>query len=419
MGTEPLLTRPDDNGAAHERDVARFDRTPPEDAGGEARLDEAMRRADDLLLRSLRDDEAARRRGRRRRAVLWSAGVGAFAMILAITAILLGLVGSAGAPRSSERAAALAQEGWALWQKGDAEAAQAKFASAVELDPKNANNWNGLGWSRLNTGKRKEAQAAFAQAVKLQPNHPAALNGLGQTALLLKQYDEAEKYLLKAAPTAPAAYYGLARLYLLQGKYDEAAKWADKALAQAPDDEGMKRVAEAAHAKRLDDDLRRMIEPEDEAATSESAQRGWELLNRGMQREAVEAFEAALKSNPNDLTAHNGLGFALLNSGNVAEARPHFEACLKLNPNALGAMNGLARCLKAEGKTGEAVALWEQLVKKAPGVNAGTVGLAQTYFEEKQYDKAVPYLEQLVKADPKDPDARRKLEAARKALGKS
>ena len=417
MGTEPLLTRQDDNGAAHEPDGPRFDRNDPDSAGDEGRLDEAMRRADDLLIRSLRHDEVERRRGRRRRIALWSAGLGAIVMILIITAVLLGLVG--GAPRGAERAAALAQEGWALWQKGDVEAAQANFASAVELDPKNANAWNGLGWSRLRGGKTKEAQAAFAQAVKLEPNHPAALNGLGQAALQQKNYADAEKYLLKAAPTAPAACFGLARLYLLQGRYDQAATWADKALAEAPDDEEIKRIAEAAKARRLDDDLRRMIEPEAEAAVSEDAQRGWDLFNRGMHRQAIEAFQAALKANPNDAGAHNGLGFALLSSGNVAEARPHFEQCLKIDPNALGALNGLARCLKAEGKTDEAVALWEQLQKKSPGVNAGTVGLAQTYFELKQYDKAIPYLQQLAEANPEDADAKRKLEAARKAAGKS
>lgn len=427
MATEPLLTRPDDNGAAREPDVERFDRNPDGHAGDEARLDEAMRRADDLLIRSLRDDEAVRR-GKRRKAVLWSAGLGGL-MILAITAVLLSLIANDGGQRdrgdgpaggSEERAAALAQEGWALWQRGQAEAAQAKFAAAVELDPKSANTWNGLGWSRMRSGKHKEAGTAFAEAVKIEPTHPAALNGLGQAAFQQRKYDEAEKHLTKAAPTAPAAYFGLARLYLIQGKYDEAAKWAEKAAAESPDDEGMKRVLEAARAKNLDADLRRVIEPPAPTeAVADDVKRGWQLVNRGMQRQAVEAFRAALKANPDDGNAHNGLGFALLNAGNVAEAKTHFEACLKIDPNAFGAMNGLARCHKAQGKNDEAIALWEQLVKKSPGVNAGTVGLAQTYYELKQYDKAIPYLEQVAKANPDDADARRKLEAARKAAGKS
>jgi len=60
MGTEPLLTRLDPNGAARAFDVPHSDRTAPPPAGEESRLDEAMRRADDLLITSLRDEEARR-----------------------------------------------------------------------------------------------------------------------------------------------------------------------------------------------------------------------------------------------------------------------------------------------------------------------------------------------------------------------
>ena len=127
-----------------------FSSSPAADlAAEESRLDRAMRQADDLLLSSLRDAEAQRHR--RRRLVIGAALFGGIVMILAITAVLMGLIGNAAttAGADDDQAAALAQEGWALWQRGEAEAAQLKFASAVELDPKNANTWNGLGWSRL------------------------------------------------------------------------------------------------------------------------------------------------------------------------------------------------------------------------------------------------------------------------------
>jgi len=183
MGTEPLLTRQDPNGAARSFEEPHIDRTAPAPAGEESRLDEAMRRADDLLITSLRDEEA-RRRGRRRRVLLASAASGALIMGIIIIAILTGLLGNPGGKRAAGTggggdADALAKQGWALWQSGDAEAAQAKFAAAVELDPHNANTWNGLGWSRLRSGKHKEAEQAFAEAVKLEPEHGAALNGLG------------------------------------------------------------------------------------------------------------------------------------------------------------------------------------------------------------------------------------------------
>ncbi len=78
--------------------------------------------------------------------------------------------------------------------------AELKFKQAVELDPRNANAWNGLGWSQFNAGKDEIAIRAFQKAVQIAPDHPAALNGLGQIYISQRRYTDAEKVLLKAAP---------------------------------------------------------------------------------------------------------------------------------------------------------------------------------------------------------------------------
>lgn len=431
MGTEPFLSRragavTSDADPFHLSNRQAGHASHGENSPEESRLDEAMRRADDLLIGSLRDEEH-RRRGRRLRAVLLaSAAVGGLIMIVTIIALLTGLLGNADADKKNsgplaaikaeDRAAAYAQEGWALWQRGQAQEAQSKFISALELDPKNASTWNGLGWSYIRNGQAPEAQEAFAKAVELEEAHPAALNGLGNAAFMQKDYAAAEKHWLKAADTAPASWFGLAKLYLLQGKFEESAKWANKAATESPDDEGLKRIIAAAEAKKVDPALRRELEPQP-AATGGAAQ-GWILAQQGKTRQAIEAFQAAIKKNPDDTAALNGLGFALLNSGKPAEAKPHFEKCLKLDPEAAGAMNGLARCLKAEDKPEEAIKVWEQMAEKTPGVTAATHGLAQTHLELRQYDKAIPYLEQLTKANPTDEEARRKLASARAGAGK-
>ena len=87
-----------------------------------------------------------------------------------------------------------------MFQQGKFADAVKKFEEAVALDPDAANAWNGLGWSRFNSGNREAAIEAFEKCVALEPSHPAALNGLGQVYLSQREYDKAEKYLLKAAP---------------------------------------------------------------------------------------------------------------------------------------------------------------------------------------------------------------------------
>jgi serine/threonine protein kinase/Flp pilus assembly protein TadD len=153
------------------------------------------------------------------------------------------------------------QDGWRLWQAGKLAEAESKFQQSVELDPRDANAWNGLGWSQFNGGKPETAIHAFEQAIKIAPDHPVALNGLGQIYLTQRKYAEAEKFLLKAAPQAPAAWFGLARLYLLQGKFEQAEPWAKKVVESPECDETGKAMLEAAKTKRISDALRETLEP--------------------------------------------------------------------------------------------------------------------------------------------------------------
>lgn len=318
-----------------------------------------------------------------------------------------------------ERADDLGREGWELWQKGSLDEAAEKFEEAVKLDPDAANSWSGLGWARFNGGDGEGAIAAFEKCVALEPKHPAGLNGLGQVYLSWREYDKAEKYLLKAGPKAPAASFGLARLYVLTGKFDKAKVWIKKALHEQPDDESLKQLMAATEKGQLSPELRKQIEPPGKpegAPAAKLAMEGWRNLNAGKARSAERSFREALAKDPDNLSAMNGLGFLLLNSGKTDEAKSYFEKCLEREPDAAGPMNGLARCLKEEGKADEAIALWEKMCKQNAGVNAGTVGLATAYAETKQFDKALPYYEQLVKSQPENEEYKRGLEEAKKAL---
>jgi len=155
----------------------------------------------------------------------------------------------------------LTQEGWQLWQARKLAEAEAKFQEAVRLAPGDANAWNGLGWAQFNAGNSKSAEQAFLKSIGIEPTQPGALNGLGQIYLSQRKYDDAEKFLLKAAPQAPAAWFGLARLYLLEGKYSQAESWAQKIEDSGQADEVAKKMLEAAKARKLSDGLRLMIEP--------------------------------------------------------------------------------------------------------------------------------------------------------------
>ncbi len=388
-------------------------------AAEQARLDEAMQRADDLLVSSLKTDE---RRRKQRHTILFL--IGGLAMIAIVCSVVVGLAMQNQpvpvAAVSMDQSDQLTREGWQLWRGQQFDQAAEKFEQAVKLAPKNTNAWNGLGWSKFNSGHGDEAIKSFQKVIALEPKHPAALNGLGQIALMKRNYKAAEKYLLTAAPQAPAAWYGLAKLYLLEGKFADARKWAQKIVNSEGADDGARQMLAAAKAKKLDDSLRRLIEPPAPGKESDAAQlsgKGWQLFNQGRNAEALEAFAAALEADPDNGTALNGIGWALLGSGQAAKAKPYFEKIVKANPDAAGAINGLARVLKIEGDVDGAVKLWEDMLKQFPGPNAATAGLAETYFERKEYAKAVPLLEQLAKVMPTNEQIKTQLDTARDKAG--
>jgi tetratricopeptide (TPR) repeat protein len=61
---------------------------------------------------------------------------------------------------------------------------------------------------------------------------------------------------------------------------------------------------------------------------------GTMLLERGMAREALGAFEATLKKEPNRLGATLGAALAAEKLGDVAKAREHYTAAIALTENA-------------------------------------------------------------------------------------
>ena len=219
--------RDDGNGSA-----AIMQHHPAGDVATEdARLDEAIRRADEILVSSLKSEELDR--SRRRKTFTFTI-VGGLIMLAAACVILAVLAQTGAAPASGATAEQLSTEGWALWQQRKLPEAEAKFEQAVKADPKHANAWNGLGWASLNQGKQQAAEKAFNEVVKLEPTHPAALNGLGWIN------------------------FGL-------GKYDQARPWA--ILLSKEEGGGAAQGAElveAAKNKKLEPALRKKIEPKEQ-----------------------------------------------------------------------------------------------------------------------------------------------------------
>ena len=242
-----------------------------------------------------------------------------------------------------------------------------------DANRESADAWNGLGWARFRGGFLSGAYEAFEKAVVLVENHPGANNGLGYLLFSRREYDLAERYWKKVTASAPASWYGLSHLYLIQGRYEDALPLARKVAAQQPSDEIAKRALAAAESKKLDDDLRALIEPSLSSVQSEESRRAWVLLNQGMAQESRELFEKAIEKNPNEFGAHNGLGFCLLNMGEIELGEAAFSGLSRSGGRCRGTAEWTRALFAGRGRNRRSHRALEANGRQRPATQRGNV----------------------------------------------
>lgn len=178
--------------------------------------------------------------------------------------------------------------------------------------------------TRLQYVDRLEAQGKHAEAVKtLQailadgPDY-RVLVGLGKLLGQAGDLDGAERALREAISLTTAnakANHFLSRILSARGEYFQG-NGVDGAKAQ----QQFQAAVEAAE--------RALLQKPDDAETLLFL--GLALKALGRQREALEAFDAAVKCGPEMVETHFHLAEALANAGNAADARRHWAEVLQL-----------------------------------------------------------------------------------------
>ncbi|MCK5114405.1 MAG: protease inhibitor I42 family protein [Phycisphaerae bacterium] len=147
--------------------------------------------------------------------------------------------------------------------------------------------------------------------------------------------------------------------------------------------------------------------------------KGWKLWKQKKFLEAEEFFAEAVKKDPKNADAWNGLGWSNLNQNKRRDARFDFKKCLALDPKNSAALHGMGWISKGQGKTDAAIAFWERSLKASPNATGAMTGLASTYFEQKDYKQAVLYYNMWLKVEPENATAKAGLKKARAARRKA
>ena len=144
---------------------------------------------------------------------------------------------------------------------------------------------------------------------------------------------------------------------------------------------------------------------------------GWKLWGQRKLAEAEAKFKEAVRNDPENDGAYQGLGWAQFNQGKSKNAEMSFKKCVKLNPNNSAALNGLGWIEHGKGNIEIAIKWWEKAVKASKGTaTASLSGLTQVYMDRQEYAKAAQYYQMWLKAEPNNEDAKAGLEKARQAM---
>jgi tetratricopeptide (TPR) repeat protein len=231
-------------------------------------------------------------------------------------------------------------------------------------------------------GKYDEAERVGRDAAAV-PGGSVVLNTLGETMLLRGKRAAAESLFSRAVATR-AADSLTAKLNLAILLYDRGDR--DRALDAF---DGFIDVYNTRASALTSDEL----------VAVGLAVRYLGVRDPQLFKDALKAFDAALRLDPANDEARVKLGELFLEKYNHADAQTEFEEVLRTNPNHPAALVGAARRLDADGQPGA-----DSLVRVALGVNPEFVPAllfrANALAEIEDYAGAQRELEHVLRVDP-------------------
>ena len=138
-------------------------------------------------------------------------------------------------------------------------------------------------------------------------------------------------------------------------------------------------------------------------------QKGWQQWQARQMDDAIASFSKAVKIDPKNANAWNGLGWASFNSGKTQEAEKAFQKVVSLEPNHPAALNGFGQIYLAQKKYDQAETY---LLKAAPQAPATWYGLARLYLLQGKFDQAEGWAQKIVDSGQGDDGACQMLKAA-------
>lgn len=199
-----------------------------------------------------------------------------------------------------------------------------------------------------------EAEKMLASLTQENPNDVLVLSMLAETKIELDKIDEAEELINTAIgidPESAHLFYIKTRIQLEQNKYDAAESSIETAIKMDPDEADY--YAYWASIKLSRKQYEAALNLANEALAIEPDNllglniRSNALIKLNRKEESYETIIGALREDPNNAFTHANYGWNLLEKGNHKKALEHFRESLKADPDNRYAQAGMVAALKA------------------------------------------------------------------------
>ena len=239
--------------------------------------------------------------------------------------------------------------------------AEGCFKEAIKLGDKEASTFQGLAKSHHEQGYLKQALNAYEQALEQQPDLTDASIQAGKTALVLKAYEKARHYIVKArqlAPDNPDTNLAASLLFWHEGKPQAALEGIYGITQQTPDH--IEAYIELARLLRI----------------------------HKQYEDAQKVLKHLLSIAPEHHQGHLQFGFLFYCTGHNDWARAAFNTALKKRPFCKEAYVGLALCAEQKNEWDRAYKNWQLAYYFCPQDTSLYFPFAQACIQQKAWHKA-------------------------------
>jgi tetratricopeptide (TPR) repeat protein len=224
----------------------------------------------------------------------------------------------------------------------------------------------------------KDAEAAFRRSYELNPASPQGMRGVVETYMQQNMVEKAIQTLQAESARTPSRldfHLALGDVNLQVGRYDDAIAEFQKVLVASP-----------------------------KGSTSQGEmylQIGEAYRRKGDFAAAINAFQEARKTLPDNVSGLTALGITLAAADRWPEARQIYEGVLKLDPTNGVVLNNLAFGLaEHNGDLDQALTMAQQAERKLSDWPEVSDTLAWIYLKKNLPDQALPILQGLVTKKP-------------------